>query len=257
MVHSYFLMSDSSHNPNTSNGADEALEERLGLYQVFLKLYETRRSLLDEILDLEDSDHKVPSGVTFQYIQGVIQDTQIYLVTNLVQGKSQTVYQSQLTWTIGRDSKLALPVPDKRLSRLHAAIYYTSDLGFCLADLNSTNGSYVNGEQVRHSVPLADGDQIRLGSLSFTFFLCNSAYTAETAPPPVITQLRNNELAVPPPILMGTPPVKEAEIKRHNSLEDTSLFLRSAPPPDASLDADQQSEILDRFLNRQNPSNQN
>ena len=97
--------------------------------------------------------------------------------------------QPQGVWVIGRDRKMALPIQDKRLSRRHAAIQHVQDQGFYLIDFNSTNGSFVNSEPVRHCVPIKDGDQIRLGSLAFTFFVCHAPKTAEVLPDTLIHQV--------------------------------------------------------------------
>ena len=50
MLDSHSLAEYSSQVLNASGNTE--LEQRLGLYRVFLKLYEHHRSLLDEILDL-------------------------------------------------------------------------------------------------------------------------------------------------------------------------------------------------------------
>jgi pSer/pThr/pTyr-binding forkhead associated (FHA) protein len=47
-------------------------------------------------------------------------------------------------------------------------------------DLGSKNGTYVNDRRVEGSTPVADGDQIRIGSLLFTFRLSQSSTTTET-----------------------------------------------------------------------------
>ena len=50
-----------------------------------------------------------------------------------------------------------LPVQDQRLSRRHAAIQYVGRRGFYLVDLNSTNGSFINGRAIRGRNRLRDG----------------------------------------------------------------------------------------------------
>lgn len=163
-----------------SSSADSELEQRLGLYQVFLKLYEHHQGLLEEILNLEHSNSGFPTKASPAYVQGMVNQQKVFLITNLIEGKSQAVYQSENTWTLGRGRQVALPISDKRLSRLHAVIRYVEHQGFYLIDLGSTNGSFVNGEQVRNQILLKDGDRVRLSSLTFTFFSC---YTTRTAAP--------------------------------------------------------------------------
>ncbi|QYO67918.1 FHA domain-containing protein [Leptolyngbya sp. 7M] len=170
------------------------LQERLKLYQVFQKLYEHHRGLLDEILDLENSS-STSVGMTSAYVQGFMSDEQGYLVTNLMQGKTQALMQPQQTWIIGRDPRRSfISIQDIRLSRCHAAIRYVPHQGFYLIDLGSRNHSFVNGELVRQ-VLLRDGDQVRLGSVAFTFFLCQSTKTLEPLPSEVVSRLAHHQAA--------------------------------------------------------------
>lgn len=193
---------------------DGALQQRLGLYQVFLRLYEHNRDLLDEILSLENSGSKALAGVTLPYVQGLVLEQQVYLVTNLLQGKTQALYQPQHTWVVGRDPRqVTLPVQDKRLSRRHAAIKYVEGQGFYLIDLGSSNGSFVNGERIRQSHLLKDGDRIRLGSISIAFFLCASEHTLCSLPIDTLTQLEQWQAPVQSPFPncpSGTPSLNAA-----------------------------------------------
>ena len=162
---------------------EKELQQRLELFQVFSKLYEHHRSLLNEILELENLDAQSLNHLgLFQYIQGIVSESGAFLVANLLDGQSQALVQASQIWTIGRDPRqTALAIGDKRLSRCHAAIQYVKRQGFSLFDIDSTNGSFVNGERVRQYCPLKDGDRIRLGSLTFAFFICTE-YKAVTEP---------------------------------------------------------------------------
>ncbi len=73
------------------------------------------------------------------------------------------------TLTIGRAPENDITISDHRISRKHAKLEISS--GVCtLVDLNSTNGTYVNGSQVsRHS--LQPGDRVELaGDVSFQWY---------------------------------------------------------------------------------------
>jgi pSer/pThr/pTyr-binding forkhead associated (FHA) protein len=165
------------------------LQERLGLYQVFLRLYDNHRGLLDEILGLENIDNQALQ-VTAPYIQGMVIGNQVSLVTNLLHGKTQATQQPQNTWVIGRDPcRVSFALNDRRLSRCHAAVQYIPTQGFYLTDLGSSNGSYINGEMICQATRLNDGDRIRLGSLTFTFFLCQSTQTLQPLNPDLLTNL--------------------------------------------------------------------
>lgn len=165
------------------------LQERLRLYQVFSKLYEHHRGLLDEILELETTTGRGLACVTLPYVQGFASEQGSYLVTNLMGGKTQAITQPQQTWVIGRDTKHSLiSVRDIRLSRYHAAIQYLAGEGFYLIDLGSRNQSLVNGEPIRQTL-LKDGDQIRLGSVAFSFFLCEATLSLSSLPPEILAKL--------------------------------------------------------------------
>lgn len=219
---------------NTS--PDEGLQQRLGLYQVFLKLYDHRRELLDEILGLENSGSRALASVTLPYVQGVALAHQAHLVTNLLQGKTQALIQPQRTWIIGRDPRrVVIPIQDKRLSRFHAAIRYVENRGFYLVDLGSSNGSFVNGELVRQSSVLKDGDRIRLGSLSFIFFLCESAQVTESLSAETLAELKHRQPLLSASqerlnrqILDPSQELTEGNIPTLNLLDETYGFMRSS-----------------------------
>ena len=66
------------------------------------------------------------------------------------------------------------------VSRLHALIQRVESGGFCLIDLGSRNGSFVNGRRVSVPVRLADSDLLRFGDqeLSFRTHAANSSAAA-------------------------------------------------------------------------------
>ncbi len=69
--------------------------------------------------------------------------------------------------TIGRGLNNDIILEDTRVSRHHAQLRYRARR-FWVADLGSTNGTYVNGDQVEER-SLRDGDVISLGGLELTF----------------------------------------------------------------------------------------
>jgi DNA-binding Lrp family transcriptional regulator len=87
--------------------------------------------------------------------------------------------------TIGRASENAIPVPDGSVSSKHARILRTED-GFVIEDLQSRNGTYVNGERVVEGPrKLSDGDLIRLGKVILTFNVARETKTSDTTQPEV------------------------------------------------------------------------
>jgi pSer/pThr/pTyr-binding forkhead associated (FHA) protein len=70
---------------------------------------------------------------------------------------------------IGRNPTTDITLLDDGISREHAIILYdTESDSYSLEDLQSTNGTQVNGKRVR-SVTLADGDEVRIGRTLFRF----------------------------------------------------------------------------------------
>lgn len=62
---------------------------------------------------------------------------------------------------LGRGEECDLVLPERQVSRQHARIYRQDDVYF-VEDLESKNGSWVNGEQLKGTRRLQDGDEIQL-----------------------------------------------------------------------------------------------
>jgi hypothetical protein len=73
---------------------------------------------------------------------------------------------------IGRESSHELVLSDPRVSRSHARIVHTAQ-GYVIEDLQSTNGTHVNGERIT-SQYLRPGDQIQVGDTHLIFWLGGS-----------------------------------------------------------------------------------
>ena len=73
-------------------------------------------------------------------------------------------------FTLGRESKNDVVVPDINVSRVHAELRLDPQGTWIVTDLGSTNGTYVNGRAVK-AQPLASGDQLTVGTTTFAFTL--------------------------------------------------------------------------------------
>lgn len=122
------------------------------------------------------------------YVQGIVMGQRACIMTNLIAGSSQTLFQSQMVWTIGRNRDAALPLRDRVLSRRHAVILYLPEEGFYLIDLNSMNGSYLNGVRIHQRQLLRDGDLIRMGNIEFNFFMSLTSRSVEPIHPEVLAR---------------------------------------------------------------------
>src|SRR5262249_30721820 len=64
---------------------------------------------------------------------------------------------------VGRDPGAAIFVDHRSVSRRHARIVVADD-GATIQDLDSKNGTFLEGRKVGAAVPLADGDKLKVGS---------------------------------------------------------------------------------------------
>lgn len=75
---------------------------------------------------------------------------------------------------IGRDPKCDIVVPDRQVSRQHARFSLTQ-AGVLLEDLNSKNGTHLNGIAVDKATPLEDGDVIQIALAQQFLYLSSDA----------------------------------------------------------------------------------
>lgn len=107
--------------------------------------------------------------------------TEKYLKLTLTESEKATIPQSydidQKYMTIGRKSSnvasykpdIGIITEDKFMSKKHTAIVRKENKEFAISDLNSVNGTWVNGEKLEPNdeIYLQDGDEIKMGR---TFF---------------------------------------------------------------------------------------
>ncbi|WP_162909944.1 FHA domain-containing protein [Aggregatilinea lenta] len=84
-------------------------------------------------------------------------------------GTRWTVRDDQIV--IGRGGECDLVLPERQVSREHIRIYRGTDNSYYLEDLDSKNGTWVNGKQVKATtVPLRDGDEVQIAlAVKITF----------------------------------------------------------------------------------------
>jgi pSer/pThr/pTyr-binding forkhead associated (FHA) protein len=89
---------------------------------------------------------------------------------------SYPLYESE--YSIGRDASNKIQIPDGSVSGSHAKIIRTPQ-GYLLEDLNSRNGTYVNGERIQSRV-LQNDDKLRLGKIHMIFNLPSEVVPTKT-----------------------------------------------------------------------------
>ncbi len=100
---------------------------------------------------------------------------------------------------LGRDPSLEAHLDDEQISRHHARVSASAG-GVVIADLGSTNGTYVNDQPVEGAQRIAPGDHIRLG-LTVMQLRSNEQLTVQGSavePAPQITALGRDVLEVVP-----------------------------------------------------------
>ncbi|MEW5743322.1 MAG: GGDEF domain-containing protein [Myxococcota bacterium] len=78
---------------------------------------------------------------------------------------------------IGRSSKCDVQVDQDSVSRNHARVHVESSK-IAVKDLGSTNGTFVNDEQITGDHPLRNGDLIKIGRTIFKFIASNNIEAA-------------------------------------------------------------------------------
>jgi len=70
--------------------------------------------------------------------------------------------------SIGRSSEADVPIDDRYASQIHARIFARRG-GYYVEDMNSTNGTFLNGDPVKGEIELAAGDSIEIGDTEFRY----------------------------------------------------------------------------------------
>jgi ABC transport system ATP-binding/permease protein len=79
-----------------------------------------------------------------------------------------SILRNQPKLTIGRDVSNTVVIEHPAVSRFHAQIRLEQG-NYLITDLDSTNGTFVNGQPIAASEKLSVGDLIRIGASNFTF----------------------------------------------------------------------------------------
>lgn len=71
--------------------------------------------------------------------------------------------------TIGREESNDVIVPDDPTVSRHHAVLERLAAGWCVSDLNSLNGTFVNGQPLGQGRPLYSGDEIEVGETRLVY----------------------------------------------------------------------------------------
>ena len=73
------------------------------------------------------------------------------------------------TIVVGRDEGCPIQITDDRVSRKHLQIRVGAGDGHVALDMNSANGTRINGRQVTTEIELADNDEIEIGTSKLVY----------------------------------------------------------------------------------------
>lgn len=92
-------------------------------------------------------------------------------------GTRVTLQRTRQT-TLGRDPTCDLILNKRSISRFHAQVTLTQGSYF-LEDMNSTNGTFINGNKVQGRISLKDGDRITMHDIPIAFFMSDDVSMEE------------------------------------------------------------------------------
>ena len=97
--------------------------------------------------------------------------------------------------TIGRNAENDVVVNDKNVSRVHLQILQNDNGGFSVIDLNSANGTFVNGQRIQKEAALQRGDVVQIGNTHLQWEKCfvESAKVEQPAAVPAKTPKSNRK----------------------------------------------------------------
>ncbi|MEK7867161.1 MAG: FHA domain-containing protein, partial [Planctomycetota bacterium] len=87
-------------------------------------------------------------------------------ITDIPAGTRRSSYYNKAQVTIGKADDNDVVIVRPNVSRHHAKLVLKNG-GMVVEDLNSTNGTLLNGERVIGSQPFGPDDEVRVGDFSF------------------------------------------------------------------------------------------
>ena len=126
--------------------------------------------------------------------------------------------------TVGRDPSNMLTLNTDGVSRCHAEFRQLPDGGWVVVDLNSTNGTKLNGSKIAGQAPLTEGCRVEIGENLMTMSELNSA-PAQVIFNPIVTPPIEESASKP---LFGTSPVR-------GDMFISSAGAKTIPIPDSAL----------------------
>ncbi|HUW04595.1 MAG TPA: FHA domain-containing protein [Acidimicrobiales bacterium] len=121
---------------------------------------------------IDDSIHDTEHDVAVDHFE-IPSGTGALVVKRGPNAGSRYLLDTPVT-TAGRHPDSEIFLDDVTVSRRHAEVRHTDD-GYVVNDAGSLNGTYLNRERIEGEMPLANGDELQIGTFRLVFMLGGSA----------------------------------------------------------------------------------
>lgn len=151
------------------------------------------------------------------------------ILINSGRGKPRLVKLSPGDTLVGRHEECRLRIPSAEVSRRHCVFRIKNDR-FFVVDLDSANGTLLNGHFIEGKEESVDGDEIQVGPLSMRVEqVISQALPADEDAPEKSTPLESKS----PETDAGTKSTKP--LKRSRQKEDEELFVAQPADDDSNV----------------------
>jgi hypothetical protein len=142
----------------------------------------SRKLLSQRNIEPEPPDEKeIETGV----------DCRPRLLLRLPDGVIYFWLHNQQNWRIGRSKDCDIVLADQCVSRYHATVQRVEPGEFYLMDLNSYNGSFINGRRVREISRIHSGDRLNFGQIELEFYDGTFSRVEPSKPEEVTAELKS------------------------------------------------------------------
>ena len=110
----------------------------------------------------------------FFFALAILEESEIFCPMLVGKDGRRSIFVDKRSLTVGKqEDQVDAEIPEEGISRIHAKLERTEEGGCRLTDLNSTNGTYVDGKRLRpmESVLLQDGQEVSFAGARYTVSL--------------------------------------------------------------------------------------
>jgi pSer/pThr/pTyr-binding forkhead associated (FHA) protein len=154
----------------------------------------------------------------------------------------KTIPVTTAEFVIGRDPGCQLRPASPAVSKQHCGIS-VRDGKVYVRDCGSTNGTFVNNEQVAAEREVSNGDQLKVGPLEFTLKI-DTAAPVTASSPTLVRPAKAAILAEGNAVPSGKAATVVVEPSAKGRVAATTVVEAEAGAPDTEMDADEAAALL-------------